>query len=77
MSDEYPEGRIDVEQRGRGGFFIVQIDRRNGEVMTRPEPDTRIQAGDGVLMVTRAEISTINALFHATAEKVRTGRIAF
>lgn len=64
----------EMETRAKGGFFVVQLDRRGGEVITRPPPDSRIEAGDGVLMVTRAEIAAINALFAPTSGRVRAGR---
>ena len=53
---------------------MVQIDRQSGDVLTRPAPETRIEAGDGVLVVTRAELAALNTLFHAPPEKVRAGR---
>ncbi len=67
----------DMEQRARGGFFVVQLDRRNGDVITRPPGDTRLEAGDGVLVVTRADTAAITALFQAPAERVRAGRTTF
>jgi Trk K+ transport system NAD-binding subunit len=67
----------DIESRARGGFFVVQIDRRNGEVITRPPAQTRLEAGDGVLIVTRPEATAIAALFQAPAAPVRAGRSVF
>ena len=64
----------DMELKAKGGVFVVQIDRQSGDVLTRPAPETRIEAGDGVLVVTRAELAALNTLFHAPPEKVRAGR---
>jgi voltage-gated potassium channel len=61
-----------VEQQGNGAFFIVQINRRDGEAMTRPEPSTVIGDGDGVVLVGRGgQARAISALFEAG------GRAAF
>jgi K+/H+ antiporter YhaU regulatory subunit KhtT len=43
----------ELERRGDGAFFVVRIDRRDGETLTRPDPATRIAAGDGLLVVGR------------------------
>ncbi len=43
----------DLERRGEGSFFVVRVDRRDGETLTRPDPATRIAAGDGLLVVGR------------------------
>lgn len=67
----------DLEQRSRGAVFVVQIDRSNGEVLTAPPPETRIEAGDGVVVLTRSDIAAVTALFHAPREAVRAGRSAF
>ena len=42
-----------VEQQAHGAFFIVQINRRDGDAITHPEPATQIQAGDGIVIVGR------------------------
>ena len=42
-----------VERRAEGAFFIVQLNRRGGEALTRPDPDTVIEAGDGLVIVGR------------------------
>jgi len=67
----------EMEQRARGGAFVVQIDRRGGEVITRPEPQVRFEANDGVLLMARAEAAALSALFHAAKERVRVGRSLF
>ncbi|MFO1023804.1 MAG: NAD-binding protein [Acetobacteraceae bacterium] len=42
-----------VEQQSEGAFFIVQITRRNGDTIMRPDPQTIIEAGDGLMLVGR------------------------
>jgi diguanylate cyclase (GGDEF)-like protein len=61
----------------RCAFYVVQLDRRGGDTVTRPEPATRIEAGDGVLVVSRAEIAAVTAILHAPPERVRAGRSRF
>jgi voltage-gated potassium channel len=43
----------EVEKRGEGSFFIVAIDRPDDSGVTRPPPDTVIERGDGVVLVSR------------------------
>lgn len=64
----------EMERRARGVCFVVQLDRRNGDVVTRPGQDVKFEAGDGVLLVTRAEAAAVRAMFQAPAERVRAGR---
>ncbi len=66
-----------LEKRAKGGFFVVQLDRHGGETLTRPPPETTLKAGDGVLIVARAEVAAITALFQAPPDKVRAGRSVF
>lgn len=56
----------ELEQRGRGAFFVVRIDRRGGESISRPPADTRIGAGDGLLLVGRMS-GAIGAMLSAPA----------
>jgi voltage-gated potassium channel Kch len=64
----------EVEHKARGGFFIIQIERRDGEAITRPAPDVRLQGGDGLLIVARADAAAIAAILQAPAQRVRVGR---
>jgi voltage-gated potassium channel len=43
----------ELEARVRGAFFVVRIDQRDGESVSQPPPDTRINAGDGLVLVGR------------------------
>lgn len=61
-----------IEQQGNGAFFVVQINRRDGEAITRPDASIVIADGDGLVLVGRgAQSKAIGALFEAG------GRTAF
>ncbi len=62
----------DIEARGKGSFFIVQVNKRNGP-LTAPTPDTKVEDGDGVVIVGRGG-QAVRAMFEAPPERVRTGR---
>jgi len=64
----------DIEARTNSAFFIVQVDRRDGDAITAPEKTTRIEAGDGVVVVGRSP-QAINALFAAPRQSARSGRL--
>ena len=42
-----------LERDAEGAFFVVQINRRDGEAITRPDPSTRVEAGDGLVLIGR------------------------
>jgi Trk K+ transport system NAD-binding subunit len=60
----------DIEARVGGTFFIVQINRRNGDNITAPDKTVRIEAGDGVVAVGRSS-QAINAMFAAPRRSAR------
>ncbi len=66
----------EIGQRARGAFFIVQVNRRDGDPITAPDKTVRVGAGDGVVVVGRSG-GGISALFAAPAEKVRAGRTVY
>jgi voltage-gated potassium channel Kch len=66
----------DLEKRGKTGFFVVQLDQRDGDTITRPPVSTKIGAGDGLVFVGRGA-SEINAILSAPAAKARAGRTVF
>jgi voltage-gated potassium channel len=66
----------ELEGRAKGAFFVVQINRREGETVTRPPGDLRIEAGDGLVVVGRVG-SRVNTIFTAPAERPRAGRTVF
>ena len=66
----------EIEARGKGAFFVIQVNRANGEVVTRPPSDLRLDVGDGVVVVGRNG-GPINAIFSAPAERPRAGRTTY
>lgn len=42
-----------LEARGRGAFFVIQVNRRSGEEIARPPLDLRVEAGDSLVVVGR------------------------
>ncbi len=61
----------DAELRGRGAFFIVQIDRSNGQNILHPGEDVRIEAGDIVLLVVRGSRVASGAIFSSRKAPLR------
>ncbi len=50
-----------IERQAKGAFFIIQVNRRDGDVFTSPPPTTIVGEGDGVVLIgrpNRAEILT-------------------
>jgi len=66
----------ELEARADGAFFVVQINSRSGESITRPPGETRIEAGDGLVVVGRTGSHT-HALFSTPKERTRAGRTVF
>jgi Trk K+ transport system NAD-binding subunit len=66
----------DLEDRAKGAFFVVQINQRSGDTITRPPGDTRIEAGDGLVVVGRSGAG-LNPIFTAPKERPRAGRTVF
>lgn len=67
----------EAELRGRGAFFIVQIDHANGRTVRHPGEEVRLEAGDAVLLVVRGSRVSAGAIFAAPAQRQRTGRTFF
>ena len=42
-----------IEKHAKGAFFIVQINRRDGDVHTAPPPTAIVGEGDGVVLIGR------------------------
>jgi voltage-gated potassium channel Kch len=66
----------ELERNAKGAFFVVQINRKDGEAVTHPPPDTRVQAGDGLVVVGRGT-GAVSAFFAKPAERPRAGRTTF
>jgi len=64
----------EIESRTNSAFFIVQINRSDGDAITGPDKTTRIEAGDGVAVVGRSP-QAINALFAAPRQRTGSGRV--
>ena len=65
----------EVERRSGGRMFVVQVNSRDGEVITRPGQDVRIQAGDGLVVVGREGQGSLAAIFEAPRRPTQAGRI--
>jgi len=65
----------EAEARGRGAFFVVQINHQDGETVVRPQGDERIGAGDGLVVVAKGETGALLAMFHAPREAIKVGRM--
>ena len=63
----------EAEQRGNGGFFVVQIER-DGHSVVRPGKNIRIEAGDTVVLVLRGNNVAAGAIFQAPRAPVKIGR---
>ena len=60
-----------IERQAKGAFFVVQINRRNGDVFTAPPATAAVGEGDGVVLIGRPNRSAIlTSLFEP---RVRTG----
>jgi voltage-gated potassium channel Kch len=64
----------EIESRTGSAFFIVQINRRDGDAITGPDKKTRVEAGDGVVVVGRSA-QAMNAMFAAPRQTGRSGRL--
>jgi voltage-gated potassium channel len=63
----------DLEARGKGAFFVFQVNRANGEMIARPPADLRIGAGDSLVVVGR-DGAQVHAIFNGAPEQIRAGR---
>ena len=53
-----------IERQAKGAFFIVQINRRDGDVFTAPPATTVVDEGDEVVLIGRPNRAAIlTALF--------------
>ena len=66
----------DLERRGAGAFFVVQIHHHGGEITTRPPRDTRVASGDSLLLVAR-DSAGLNPIFSAPTARPRAGRTTY
>jgi len=66
----------ELEARGKGAFFVVQVEHHDGECVTRPPGTLKVKEGDGMVVVGRAG-GQINAVFSAPRERARAGRAVY
>lgn len=64
----------EAERRACGAFFLVQIDRPNGQSYVHPAEDTRIEAGDTVVLVLRGTRMTAGSIFTEPRQPFKMGR---
>lgn len=50
-----------IERQAKGTFFIIQINRRDGDVFTRPPATTVVGEGDGIVLLGRPNRAAIIA----------------
>jgi voltage-gated potassium channel len=67
----------EMEERARGKFFVLQLNRQGGDSFTSPDRALKVNGGDGVVIVSRSGSASARALFEAPPEKVRAGRSTF
>ena len=61
--------------RGQGAFFIVQVDRANGQSILHPGEGVRIEDGDNVVLVIRGSRVAAGAIFSTPKGRVQVGRM--
>ncbi|MCJ2186605.1 potassium channel family protein [Novosphingobium beihaiensis] len=64
----------EAERRGAGAFFLVQIDRPNGQSYVHPSEDVKIEAGDTVVLVLRGTRVTAGSIFSEPRQAIKLGR---
>lgn len=69
----------EAERRGRGGFFIVQIDRQDGshgsaQSFLHPGEDVKLEAGDTLVLVIRGSRVAAGAVFNTPRQQGPVGR---
>ena len=65
----------EAEERGRGAFFIVQIERSNGQTILHPGEEVRIEGGDRVVLVVRGSRVSAASIFSASGRRKKVGRM--
>jgi len=54
----------------------VQLNRRDGDPVTRPAADLKIEVGDGLVLVGR-DATGVHALFNTPSARPRAGRTVY
>jgi Trk K+ transport system NAD-binding subunit len=50
-----------IERQAKGAFFVVQINRRDGDVFTAPPETAVVGEGDGVVLIGRPNRAAVLA----------------
>ncbi len=59
-----------IERQTQGGFLVIQVNRKDGETIARPDKNVVIQAGDGVFVLGRGGgAQTLSELFDHHARR--------
>jgi len=66
----------EIEKMAQGKFFILQVERKDGDHISNPEQALKVHAGDGVVIVGRRS-EEARSIFDAPARKLRAGRTTF
>ncbi len=53
----------DIEHQADGAFLIVALNRHDGTTVPRPDPNTRVAPGDGVVIIERSGRGGAQAMF--------------
>ncbi len=64
-----------IERQARGAFFIVQINRRDGDVFTAPPGAAVVGEGDGVVLIGRPNRAAHSHLAIRAARTARPARV--
>lgn len=64
----------EAERRGNGAFFVVQVDRANGQSIQHPGEDVTVEPGDRIMLVVRGSRLSAGAVFSAVRAPVKHGR---
>ena len=64
----------EAERRSDGGFFIVQVNRHNGQSYLHPSRDLRLESRDRIVIVLRGDRVAAGGVFSAQAQPARSGR---
>jgi voltage-gated potassium channel len=67
---------VDLEQRGKGAFFVVQVNRLGGETVTRPPGGVLVTVGDSLVVVGRNG-SNLHTIFTTPAGRPKAGRTTY
>jgi len=66
----------EIERRAMGQFFVVQLNRGDGEMLTTPDRTLTVNGGDAVVIVGRGGQAS-RALFDVLPDKIQAGRRTF